>query len=242
MLRKGVSLAVVGLLLFSSTNAMKIRRAPNKDEFVQVREPESTDPPAGNPTDPQPTEPVDVPLNLTEDQIQDFRKECGAYIDRWLEEGTCTEEQAAEYRESVNQRSLSYYEGELELFENAVENCRDENRYYREFVAPRRTNPPVQEPTNPVPEPSEDPTSSNSVPTSDDEEINGISDEKIQFLIHTCQDYIDDLLEEGQISEEEYEESEQNFETIYDLIIRNQDWTLYNENVDRCNGVYDTPQ
>ncbi|CDW91523.1 UNKNOWN [Stylonychia lemnae] len=97
-------------------------------------EPQSTDPPTGEPTDPQTREPEGVPLNLTEDQIEDFRTECGAFIDRWLEEGTCTEEQAAVYRKSVNQRSLSFYEGEMELFENALEGCRDENRYYKKFI------------------------------------------------------------------------------------------------------------
>lgn len=105
----------------------------------------------------------------------------------------------------MNQRSLSYYEGELELFENALEGCRDENRYIREFVTPRR-----RAALSSVPEPTELLTPGTSEPEpsqSDDEERVNITDEQIETLRETCQNYIEELLENDEISEEDYEES-----------------------------------
>ncbi|CDW81341.1 UNKNOWN [Stylonychia lemnae] len=68
-------------------------------------------------------------LQLTEEQKEDFRKECGAFIVRWLEQGLCTEELAQEYRDDLEFRINSYTdaEGQEETFEQDLEICRKEN-------------------------------------------------------------------------------------------------------------------
>ncbi|CDW82647.1 UNKNOWN [Stylonychia lemnae] len=86
MLSKGVLLSAAVLLLITRTNAIKLK------SLNQVHDQNATAFPAPGASEPVEEESKPERLQLTEEQIEDYRKECGGFIDRWLEKGLCSEE------------------------------------------------------------------------------------------------------------------------------------------------------